>query len=513
MPFALSISFPAGRFHATPWGAHVNEGIPEWPPSPWRIFRGIVAVWKRKLNRDPELDKLISQAISKLVSAPTYKLPPSSIGHTVHFMPSHRKWKAEEPHKSKDQIFDSFVAMDRNAEIIVVWPHVTLTEAETRALESVVCLMTYLGRAESLVTVCICGFPDTERLNCFPESSMQDIQQIGSDAETVTVMAPDCETWNNWSYQQDAFKPDPCWNILAETKDMHAERWSRPPGSREITYILNLPQRKQSFSRRYRPGGTVQVVRYAIDAKALPLITETVHVAEIARRYVQGIFGKKFGGAFSPVLSGKTSDGQPLSGHSHAFFLPTDEDGDMQLDHLTVFSSRGFDPARELQALDSFRKMHSPKTGLELSLLLVGAGDADLGRHIPIISRSNKWRTVTPYIPVRHYKTRGQKRDTCAYADFPETVLREELRNRGFPQPTSLSTLPRCDLWDHSKKGISDSSKNLSWLQFRRERVLGKGRKGQHPGCGFEIEFDEPVQGPVAMGYGCHYGLGLFAPA
>ena len=35
----IEIHSPAGRFHATPWGRHVNEGAVEWPPSPWRFLR------------------------------------------------------------------------------------------------------------------------------------------------------------------------------------------------------------------------------------------------------------------------------------------------------------------------------------------------------------------------------------------------------------------------------------------------------------------------------------------
>ena len=47
MPVTLKLTFPGGRYHATPWGRHVNEGVPEWPPSPWRLLRALVAVWKR----------------------------------------------------------------------------------------------------------------------------------------------------------------------------------------------------------------------------------------------------------------------------------------------------------------------------------------------------------------------------------------------------------------------------------------------------------------------------------
>ena len=44
---AISLRLIAGRYHATPWGRHVNEGAVEWPPSPWRILRALVATWKR----------------------------------------------------------------------------------------------------------------------------------------------------------------------------------------------------------------------------------------------------------------------------------------------------------------------------------------------------------------------------------------------------------------------------------------------------------------------------------
>lgn len=50
---AISLTFPAGRYHATPWDRHVNEGAVEWPPSPWRLLRSLVAVWKRTLPDAP----------------------------------------------------------------------------------------------------------------------------------------------------------------------------------------------------------------------------------------------------------------------------------------------------------------------------------------------------------------------------------------------------------------------------------------------------------------------------
>jgi CRISPR-associated protein Csb2 len=52
----------------------------------------------------------------------------------------------------------------------------------------------------------------------------------------------------------------------------------------------------------------------------------------------------------------------------------------------------------------------------------------------------------------------------------------------------------------------------MRWIEFRSERLLGGGSRGQELGYGFEIEFTEEVVGPFCFGYGCHFGLGLFIP-
>lgn len=73
---ALSFRFISGRFHATPWGRHVNEGAPEWPPSPWRILRAMVAVWKRCLGLDQSYSlELMESSFQKIADPPQFVLP------------------------------------------------------------------------------------------------------------------------------------------------------------------------------------------------------------------------------------------------------------------------------------------------------------------------------------------------------------------------------------------------------------------------------------------------------
>jgi hypothetical protein len=50
----IELRFLTGRFHATPWGRNVNEGVPEWPPSPYRLLRALYDAWKRKRPDWPE---------------------------------------------------------------------------------------------------------------------------------------------------------------------------------------------------------------------------------------------------------------------------------------------------------------------------------------------------------------------------------------------------------------------------------------------------------------------------
>src|SRR5205807_4475763 len=123
------------------------------------------------------------------------------------------------------------------------------------------------------------------------------------------------------------------WNLLAETAAMHQERWSDPPGSKWVTYF----RRADCFAPK--PSGPAvrpmavrlfTVARYAIDGGVLPLVQDTLPLAEAAHRRLVWLYCNRVsvGGVagHSRVLTGKDENGQPLKGHGHAFYLPTDED-------------------------------------------------------------------------------------------------------------------------------------------------------------------------------------------
>ena len=63
---AIRMGFLTGRFHATPWGYHLNEGVVEYPPSVWRLLRSLVATFYRVFPDRAHQDKDDNPAASQL---------------------------------------------------------------------------------------------------------------------------------------------------------------------------------------------------------------------------------------------------------------------------------------------------------------------------------------------------------------------------------------------------------------------------------------------------------------
>src|ERR1700739_2085591 len=101
----LELRFPAGRFHATPWGRHVNEGAVEWPPSPWRVLRALVATWHLKLKEIPE--PTVRSLIERLRVPATFWLPRASPSHTRHYLAYN-----EGKNKKTTKVFDTFIQLE-----------------------------------------------------------------------------------------------------------------------------------------------------------------------------------------------------------------------------------------------------------------------------------------------------------------------------------------------------------------------------------------------------------------
>ncbi|HVC35181.1 MAG TPA: type I-U CRISPR-associated protein Csb2 [Chloroflexota bacterium] len=490
---AIGFAFTAGRYHATPWGHHVNEGVPEWPPAPWRILRALIAVRFRALPADrpgEDTTAVLVSLLAKLADPPVFAIPPATLGHSRHYMP----WQKKGP-DDHVLIFDTFVALERDRPVVAIWPDAELTEPERGLLAQLLERLPYLGRAESWCHASLCDSPPTA--NCV----LSDDARPLAEHETVRVLV--------------AATRDPSVLFAALSVDVSTmrdrERQREPRGSRWVRYARPRDCLALNPSTvRVRSTGqesVATVARYEIDARPRPSITATVSVAELARSACLAIYGRENDDAVSPVLAGKSPDGVPLRDHGHAHYLPTDEDGDGVLDHLTIVSRSGFGD-RERQALAHLRQLVPREAGTTLSLVLLGMGTVADFPKVRLFVTSDTWRSITPFVLPRHPKfTRTgipKVDDQGRQIDGPEVQLRREWEYRRAADTTlpileEIEAVPAHDL----------SSREIRWLAFRRWR---QGERGETPGLGFgfRVRFAAPLVGPVALGYGCHFGLGLF---
>lgn len=508
---AIGIRFSAGRYHATPWGHHVNEGAVEWPPSPWRILRALIAVWHRKFSAD--ITELFARRVlERLTEPPVFHLPKAALGHTRHFMPQKDPLGSD-----KTKVFDAFVSVCPDDCLVIAWPHVILSSEEDNILVRLVSGLSYLGRAESWVTAEVVNQWDGDS-NCRSIDAGASVN--GDRVRVLAAMTPDSFAAWKTGFEAKAVGgtgvtvkagkkkkasaspvPPDLWNALhAETSDLQKQGWSAAPGSRWVDYVRPEDAFRVTYQRKPRIEQIrPTVARFALSSAVLPRLTEAVFIGERIRQALmaksRGLNGSEHA---LPVFSGKGPDGLPLNDdHAHAFFLPSDEDGDGRIDHMTVYARQGFDKHAQ-QAIGMLKKLWG-SGGHDIHTVLIGLGQPqDYGGfamndgQASTLTQSRFWRSVTPYVLTRHPKKNGK--------DSPASQVARELVSRGFPPPE------RIELLDHT----TINGKKVRWLEFRRSRNGGGGQLADTRGFGFEMAFGEPVQGPITLGYACHFGLGQF---
>jgi len=243
-------------------------------------------------------------------------------------------------------------------------------------------------------------------------------------------------------------------------------------------------------------------------------------VAEAARRALMGIYGRLTEKAGvrgrSAVLSGKDAAGERRCDHDHAYYLPSDEDGDSRLDHLTVYSASGFDQDEQkaIGALRDLRTGRDSEANHPLRVILLGTGGVNDYAPGPL-SGSDQWISVTPYIATRYAKTRGAHRIDLRSAVARVAFLHNDLRKM---LGTQISHLTQSDLdaldikplcYPKDVFRISERWRPIEFQRFRRKAGDDGGRR---LAGAFRLNFPRPVQGPIALGFSSHFGMGLFMP-
>lgn len=484
----ITLSFLTGRFHATPWGRHVNEGVPEWPPAPHRLLRALYDVWQRKR---PQWTQTRVEPVLKALAEcpPLFVLPPATSSHTRAFLSSNTRSVTD-----KQKIFDAFVVLAPHSPVLMGWPDTKLDADQMNDLSELLSLLNYLGRSESWIEAAV--LPETHPItwNCIPATHESE-EDTGNLVGLACPVSAEKYTLQPYRPVPTKRHPNPAplsWmeTLVWSTQDQIRTRCSGPPGMQKIIYQRPPLSFQDPFATSRRPSTTkIEAVLYGLTASQLPSVASTLELAERVRRKIMGIHKKLTGdpSQISPKFSGKNTEGQPLQGHRHVFILPLDRNRDGRVDHILVVCREPFDEV-EQRALDRLTSLWQTKGKADIQCVPLQWGSRDQVCQ-PVV----RVVSVTPFVPTRHYrKGRGP------FDEWLKDEVRREARFHGLPTPLTILPIP------HLKTYRGE----IPWWEFRRNRKTDTCQRGY----GFEMTFPNPVLVPIALGYGCHFGLGQFAP-
>lgn len=552
--FALRFRFLAGRYHATPWGRNVNEADVAWPPEPWRVLRALIAAYWRKGDRERWSKDDLGRLIDALAATPpAYRLPEGAIHtHTRHYMPQGRG--------NPKLVFDGFVRIPEGESITVAWPNQTLEDDLFALATDLAAAIGYLGRAESW-TECKalanwqqdpnCGpatqgfageavqlmIPlspaayETERERLLADERRRSMVNAKGTLSEKQVEARVARSFRSKVGSRDTL-PERLVDALAlDTADYQDRRWSRPPAGREVLYARAPSAALQIASRKtgWRSSSRVEsdpptVARFLLAGRPRPPIEGAIKIGEIMRLAALAQFGWERDDATGrdlpkapPAISGRGCDGKPLRdpSHVHAYWLPEDADSDGLIDHISVFIGAGIDRGVQMK-LDRITRLwlkskHGADEGEnydrgmgEWRLALEGfAKPEDFASASNIFGNSTRWRSVTPFLAAGHLHNIPRQKAKDYEREFKRLVRRVGM-DRRFDfnaNRIEVSQIPEIRAGGASRRV----------LHFRRFRSRGREVRRDTAGAFLEVVFPVPIDGPLVLGYGSHYGLGLFA--
>jgi CRISPR-associated protein Csb2 len=249
------------------------------------------------------------------------------------------------------------------------------------------------------------------------------------------------------------------------------------------------------------------VARFAVVSTVAPRITQAVSIGD--RVHDALCKWSDQGGGRASVFTGLDVNGKPRADHQHAHIFCEANGPRDAVTHITVWAPMGFDEAACL-AVRRLNKVWG-HGGHDLRLVLHAIGQPGEFADCALFGESQVWRSLTPFVSTRHAKTFRDGRPKMDDNGWQEGSTAHDLLRLLKMHPHGAGAKIR--QLDEPERPFRFGRSNLRSLQFQTHRHNGEGRRGNGFGSAFEIAFSEPVTGPLALGYGSHFGLGLFVPA
>lgn len=287
--------------------------------------------------------------------------------------------------------------------------------------------------------------------------------------------------------------------LHANTGDLQAAGWNLPPGAQFVNYTR--PENAFAPATKPRPrrsGRLPSVARFAIASVVPPAITRALAVGE----QIHTVLCKESDG--HPTFTGA---GGSDHGHAHVFCECLGETN-AHITHVIVFARNGFDH-RAVEALRKLQWTWGFK-GHDLRTVLHGIGQPH-EFDSPLFATARKWRSLTPFVSTRHAKTFRDGRPKLGANGWQPGSGPHDLLRLLEQHPHGAGAEVR--VLKETALPYKFGQRHFRSLQFLTRRRRGHGSHGHNNGAALEIIFPEPRLGPFALGYGAHFGLGLFVPA
>lgn len=509
----LSIRFAGGQYHATPWNKAQNEGAVEWPPSPWRILRALLATGYAKLIewQDGCIPGTAVALIEKLASvSPSYRLPEAIGAHSRHYMPIKEKTTL---------VLDARAVTGVNHEPLLVYWDIELEPDEKHLLAELAACLGYLGRAESWTECAL--IEDVPILTDWVrpcEAVASETVDLGWEQIPLiaSLSAQEYAAWRRTAFDKtfgdkkppaaqlkkfDALYPA---NLLAclqvETGWLQAKGWSQPPGSRLTLYWrparnaigVTAPAPAQRSARVPVPFVLLALATDARSRSPMPLVTRALPQAELLHRTIASFVGKIGDAQAAKELLGLDAEKRPLTGHRHAHILPLSLlKDDKHLDHILIWAPGGLSDVSQT-ILRRIRETYMKGGVGKLSVRFAGAGSVDDLKNVqalrPVLESARIWQSLTPLVLPRHRKKNGK--------NTPDGQIIAELASRDVPAPEKIEWLR------------DESIAMRYYVRSRRNSA-----PAENYSYAVRLTFSELIQGPLCLGYASHFGLGVFTPA
>ncbi|MBF0530632.1 MAG: type I-U CRISPR-associated protein Cas5/Cas6 [Deltaproteobacteria bacterium] len=517
MPLILEQGFLQGCFHATRWNqSPFEDPFGEWPPSPWRLLRALTARWHQYLREHhrgtgeiSSVDEnLFFNLLAKLAAEqPSYHLPEAVWrGRPIkQYQPTALDWTdrnkaAPAVRKSSTTLIeDHFWIMDSEQSIYWFWDwdDVSLESEEITLLDALLERILYFGRAESA-----CRFKRiiSPLEGIKPNCHLSD--RLTSSGRPVLVVRPDPDQIKEALTAVSKYTDDK----LLEARDL-------PPGT--AWYYAHIPPISKARPVTSHPKNLTgeqprYFVQFAVGGRVFPPSGSWIRLASRFRgRVIKNLcrlhlkdnkahYGllDSAGREEISLISGKDAYGRRLEGHPHAYFAFW-PDEDYLPTRLIVW--RRFHPFKQEEIHAIFQAAASPLR-LEGSSADWSIAMVPLPWSVPIPNKmvipTRYWRSVTPFVPpiARH---RFRKNGRARPGENIEHSLSRLLISAGYPVPSRINI------------------ETTEWTKLhltRRKHMPGTDPIPAPVGLGsfLDLEFDQPVAGPLALGESCHFGLGLF---